>query len=52
MIEGNYSEDRFITEEPIHQVMEGRFQKIPIIIGQTRDEFGYYAFGETNSLIK
>lgn len=45
VIEGDYSRNRFITEEPIHQVLEGRFQKMPIIIGQTKDEFGYFAFG-------
>nr|XP_023020747.1 esterase FE4-like [Leptinotarsa decemlineata] len=44
VIEGNFGQQRFLTDHPIRLIMNGQFQKVPFITGQTHDEVGLKAF--------
>ncbi|KAL3273420.1 hypothetical protein HHI36_014864 [Cryptolaemus montrouzieri] len=39
VIEGEFGQERFLTDHPIKLVLEGKFQKIPILAGITAEEF-------------
>ncbi|EFA04389.1 hypothetical protein TcasGA2_TC014687 [Tribolium castaneum] len=44
VIEDGFGQERFLTEDPIKMFERGDFQKVPIVIGVTKDEFGNRAF--------
>lgn len=44
VIEEDYGQERFLTEDPIKMFERGDFQKVPIVIGVTKDEFANHAF--------
>lgn len=54
VIEPDFGQPRFLTAHPIHLITSGQFKKVPFIIGQTKDEFGQFAFSKfyTNSGLK
>ncbi|XP_036336478.1 venom carboxylesterase-6-like [Rhagoletis pomonella] len=39
VIEPDYGQERFLTEDPVWSYQNGNFMKIPIITGMTKDEF-------------
>lgn len=39
-------EEQFLTEDPIKLFQEGRYFKVPVIIGLTEFEFSYMAHGK------
>ncbi|XP_067647504.1 juvenile hormone esterase [Eurosta solidaginis] len=39
VIEPNYGQERFLTEDPVWSYQNGNFMKIPVITGMTKDEF-------------
>ncbi|KAK9883519.1 hypothetical protein WA026_001695 [Henosepilachna vigintioctopunctata] len=41
VIEEDFGQERFLTDHPIKLIMEGKFQKLPIMSGITAEEFGY-----------
>ncbi|KAL3273421.1 hypothetical protein HHI36_014865 [Cryptolaemus montrouzieri] len=43
VIEGEFGQERFLTDHPIKLVLQGNFQKVPILSGITVEEFGYRA---------
>lgn len=46
MIEGDYGQQRFLPEHPIHIANTGNFTKVPFITGVTSDEFANLAFSK------
>ncbi|KAG5891221.1 hypothetical protein JTB14_036137 [Gonioctena quinquepunctata] len=44
IIEGDFGQQRFLTDHPIRLIEEGQFQRVPFMTGQTRNESGYKAF--------
>lgn len=52
MIEGDYGQQRFLPEHPIHIANTGNFTKVPFITGVTSDEFANLAFSNTLILKK
>ncbi|VEN63073.1 unnamed protein product [Callosobruchus maculatus] len=44
VIEEDFGQQRFLTEHPIKSIINGKFQKVPLITGQTEFEFGYRAY--------
>ncbi|CAH1102056.1 unnamed protein product [Psylliodes chrysocephalus] len=49
VIEPDFGQPRFLTAHPIHLITSGQFKKVPFIIGQTKDEFGQFAFNVVNN---
>ncbi|KAK5641623.1 hypothetical protein RI129_010170 [Pyrocoelia pectoralis] len=45
VIELDFGQERFLTEHPIRSVLNGNFQKVPIMAGITEEEFSYLALG-------
>nr|XP_023018082.1 esterase FE4-like [Leptinotarsa decemlineata] len=45
VIEGDFGQQKFLTEHPIRLITKGNFMKVPYIVGQTKDEVGFKAFG-------
>lgn len=39
VIEKDFGQERFLTEDPVRAYQNGDFAKIPIITGMTKDEF-------------
>ncbi|KAL3273419.1 hypothetical protein HHI36_014863 [Cryptolaemus montrouzieri] len=39
VVEGEFGQERFLTDHPIKLILEGKFQKIPILSGITAEEF-------------
>lgn len=46
VIEKDFGQERFLTEDPTKVYLEGKFMKIPIISGITKDEFAGPATGK------
>lgn len=46
VIEKEFGQDRFIIEEPLDSFQHGRIQRIPLIVGMTKDEFVGIGHGE------
>nr|XP_023027102.1 esterase FE4-like [Leptinotarsa decemlineata] len=44
VIEKDFGQPRFLPDHPDRLIENGRFQKVPLITGQTEFEFGYKAF--------
>nr|CAI5851523.1 unnamed protein product [Callosobruchus analis] len=44
IIETDQGQPRFLTAHPINLITNGQFKKVPLMIGQTKDEFGHRAF--------
>jgi carboxylesterase type B len=44
VIEEDFGQERFLTEHPIKLINSGRFEKVPVLAGITKDEFAYKAF--------
>ncbi|XP_039966368.1 venom carboxylesterase-6 [Bactrocera tryoni] len=54
VIEPDYGQERFLTEDPVRSYQNGNFMKIPIITGMTKDEFAGQAISilESPRLLK
>lgn len=39
VIEENFGQERFLVADPVELFRNGSFEKVPLIIGRTRDEF-------------
>lgn len=39
VIEEDGGQERFLIEDPVESFRSGNFEKVPLIIGRTRDEF-------------
>ncbi|XP_045540267.1 esterase E4 [Papilio machaon] len=44
VVENDFGQERFLTEQPLAAVRAGRMHPVPYIISQTRDEFFWMAF--------
>ncbi|XP_055854078.1 juvenile hormone esterase-like [Episyrphus balteatus] len=44
VIEKDFGQERFLTEDPLKSFEKGDFQKIPLIIGRNKDEFARIAY--------
>ncbi|XP_045519866.1 juvenile hormone esterase-like [Pieris brassicae] len=44
VIERDYGQERFLAEDPMVSIREGRISSVPFIVSQTRDEFFWEAF--------
>jgi carboxylesterase type B len=44
VIEEDFGQERFLTEHPIKLINSGRFEKVPVLAGITKDEFAHKAF--------
>ena len=44
VVEGDFGQERFLTGHPIELVEKGEFEKVPIVVGTTTDEFAARAF--------
>ncbi|XP_055916194.1 juvenile hormone esterase-like [Eupeodes corollae] len=44
VIEKDFGQERFLTEDPLTSFEKGNFQKTPMIIGRTKDEFARIAY--------
>uniref|UniRef100_A0A1Y1LPN2 Carboxylic ester hydrolase n=1 Tax=Photinus pyralis TaxID=7054 RepID=A0A1Y1LPN2_PHOPY len=49
VIELDFGQERFFTEHPIKNALNGNFQKVPIMAGITTEEFSYQALGVVNN---
>ncbi|KAJ8959086.1 hypothetical protein NQ318_022343 [Aromia moschata] len=45
VIEEDFGQERFLPEHPIKLIVNGKLKKVPLIIGLTKDEFGFMAPG-------
>ncbi|XP_055683588.1 juvenile hormone esterase [Lutzomyia longipalpis] len=45
VIEPDFGQERFLTEDPTISYLEGRYMKVPVITGITKDEFVTLAHG-------
>lgn len=45
VIEEDYGQERFLTDDPVKLIKEGHFLNIPIVAGITKNEFDQRAFG-------
>ncbi|XP_059617683.1 juvenile hormone esterase [Phlebotomus argentipes] len=45
VIEPDFGQERFLVEDPTISYLEGRYMKIPVIAGITKDEFVQFAHG-------
>lgn len=52
VIEPDFGQERFLVEDPIKLYQEGRFMKIPVIAGVTKDEFVGPALGKESTIIQ
>lgn len=43
--------ERFLPEQPLDLIRKGKFNKVPLIVGVTKDEFGGVIVGENISLL-
>lgn len=39
VIEVDFGQERFLTDDPVKLFRDGNFTQVPLIIGRTRDEF-------------
>lgn len=39
VVERDFGQERFLTEDPVKSYQNGDFMKIPVITGMTKDEF-------------
>ena len=46
VIEDDYGQERFLSDDPVALFQKGNFSNIPIVTGITLQEFGYEAFGK------
>lgn len=44
VIEEDFGQERFLLDDPVKLIKSGNFEKVPIMLGITQDEFGYMAF--------
>ncbi|XP_055854089.1 juvenile hormone esterase-like [Episyrphus balteatus] len=44
VIEKDFGQERFLTDDPVAALEQGNFQKIPLIVGMTKDEFARIAY--------
>ncbi|CAH1958125.1 unnamed protein product [Acanthoscelides obtectus] len=44
VIEEDFGQQRYLTEHPMRSIINGNFQNVPLITGQTEFEFGYKAY--------
>ncbi|XP_043269298.1 uncharacterized protein [Venturia canescens] len=44
--------ERFLTDEPVNLIREGKIHQVPFMTGVTRDEFGYLTMPEVNEARK
>lgn len=44
VIEPDFGQERFLTEQPLDIIRRGDFYAVPMIISQTQDEFFWKAF--------
>ncbi|CAH1958126.1 unnamed protein product [Acanthoscelides obtectus] len=50
VVEPDVGQERFLTDDPIHLIKKGQIlTKVPLIIGQTKDEFAANAFTVVNN---
>nr|XP_023020743.1 esterase E4-like [Leptinotarsa decemlineata] len=49
VIEGDFGQSRFLSENPFKLIMEGHFQEVPFLVGQTKDELGNNALLDINN---
>lgn len=49
VVEHDFGQERFLTEDPYVSIKSGRYQKVPIMIGLTKDELVAVAFGVTKN---
>lgn len=40
--------ERFLAEQPLDLIRKGKFHKVPLIVGVTKDEFGGVVVGENS----
>lgn len=46
VIEPDFGQERFLTEHPITAMINGRFAKIPVMLGVTEIEFGMVSYSK------
>lgn len=50
VIEKGSGQERFLITDPVESFREGNFEKVPLIIGRTRDEFVDIPYREFSKL--
>lgn len=45
MVEPDFGQERFLTEDPVKALKKGNIANVPVIAGVTTDEFGRKSFG-------
>lgn len=46
VVEPDFGQERFLTEDPMLSIREGRMHSVPFIVSQTTGEFFWKAFSE------
>lgn len=46
VIEPDFGQERFLTENPTEMIQSGRFERVPVLAGITKFEFLYPAISE------